>query len=117
MIIVAPPDLNVCFSRSGSRLASTVSRTFSSNTGFPKRTAISSERMYVSSVSLITTSPRAFSISRTHLFACPCGSMNSGHRRPYCTIVPFSALNASLGKPWMFHSRMRTGSPSVFTSE
>ena len=43
--------------------------------------------------------------------------MNRGHRRPYSIITPFSLENVSLGKPWMFHSRIFTWSPKIFTSE
>ena len=49
----------------------------------------------------------------THLFACPCGSIISGHRRALATMMPFSIETESDGKPAMVHWRIRTGSPSV----
>ena len=70
-----------------------------------------------------------------HLFACPCGSIMSGHRfellkntvdvqekavhwiSTYLWIIPFSTEKASLGRPAIFHARMTTGSPSVPTRE
>mmetsp|Transcript_5846 Transcript_5846/g.17898 ORF Transcript_5846/g.17898 Transcript_5846/m.17898 type:complete len:221 (+) Transcript_5846:253-915(+) len=57
--------------------------------------------------------PDDFSIARTHLLARPCGSMHRGHRRPWSTMMPFSAENSSLGRPQMFHCRILTGSPST----
>ena len=44
-----------------------------------------------------------------HLMACACGSTMSGQRDPRVTITPFSVLNRSVGKPWMFHSRTSVG--------
>eukprot|EP00955_Chlamydomonas_euryale_P033751 349632-Chlamydomonas_euryale.AAC.9 len=43
-----------------------------------------------------------------HLFACFCGSMNSGHRRAVVAMMALSMENESLGRPAMTHSRMRT---------
>ena len=59
--------------------------------------------------------PVSFSIALTHLFACPCGSIMSGHRLALLTMIPFSMETASAGSPAMFHARMRTGSASVDT--
>ena len=54
----------------------------------------------------------------THLLACPCGSIKSGHRLENCTITPFSTLKlsckyhghvlsfikeSSLLKSWLYH--------------
>lgn len=54
-------------------------------------------------------------IFRTHLLACPCGSMNSGHRRENCTMTPFSTDRLSLGKPAICQLRTFTGSLIVST--
>ena len=51
----------------------------------------------------------------THLFACPCGSIISGHRRAFDVMMPLSIEKESLGSPSMFHARILTGSPSVST--
>lgn len=47
----------------------------------------------------------------------PWGSIMSGHRRDFSTMIPFSMENASTGRPAMFHARTTTGSPSVAASE
>jgi hypothetical protein len=50
-------------------------------------------------------------------FHSPCGSTISGHRRDLLTMMPFSTLKASMGRPAMFHALMATGSPKVKLSE
>lgn len=48
----------------------------------PNCMAFSNVLRKFASVSLITRSPASFSMFLIHLFARPCGSMHSGHRRP-----------------------------------
>ena len=48
----------------------------------------------------------------THLLACPCGSIKSGHRREYWTITALSTLRLSLGRPAICQLRTLTASPS-----
>mmetsp|Transcript_36702 Transcript_36702/g.92764 ORF Transcript_36702/g.92764 Transcript_36702/m.92764 type:complete len:309 (-) Transcript_36702:649-1575(-) len=113
---VAPPCLNVCFSSRLSKLASRASPTFSISTGLPNGIAFSSVRRKLASVSLTTMRPRSFSMLRMNLLAAPCGSMQSGQREPRYMQVPFSAEKPSLGRPYRFHCRVSTGSPSTVSS-
>eukprot|EP00959_Pyramimonas_sp_CCMP1952_P082876 1732102-Pyramimonas_sp.AAC.1 len=55
--------------------------------------------------SLTTLRLLARSMFLTHLFACPCGSIISGHRRAFATMMPLSMENESFGSPAMSHSR------------
>eukprot|EP01136_Pigoraptor_vietnamica_P022273 Opistho-1_new@73225 len=116
LMTVLPACLNVCRSRMGSSAGSSSSPTFSSRHGLPKRTAFSRLRRKSRSVSLTTSRPWSFSRFLIHLFACPCGSMNSGQRRDALTITPFSTERLSRGRPAICHWRRRTGSLSVPTS-
>jgi hypothetical protein len=50
---------------------------------------------------------RARSMLRTHLLACRCGSIMSGQRRACATMMPFSTLAASFGRPAASHLRRR----------
>mmetsp|Transcript_24182 Transcript_24182/g.45892 ORF Transcript_24182/g.45892 Transcript_24182/m.45892 type:complete len:318 (+) Transcript_24182:74-1027(+) len=112
-----PPDLNVCFSSRGSSEGSSSSPTFSSRTGSPNWIAFSSvRRCSPDSDSLITLRLLARSMFFTHLFACPCGSIISGHRRALATTMPLSMEKLSLGSPAINHSRILTGSPSAVAS-
>jgi len=51
-----------------------------------------------------------------HRLACPCGSMKSGQRREYWTMIPFSTLRLSLGRPAICQLRIFTGSLRVSVS-
>ena len=53
--------------------------------------------------------PSFRSIFLTHLIACACGSTINGQREPRVTMTPFSVLNKSVGRPWIFHSRTWVG--------
>lgn len=47
----------------------------------------------------------------------PCGSIMRGHLLVLLTIIPLSTENESTGSPAICHSRIFTGSPSVWLSE
>ena len=49
--------------------------------------------------------------------ACPCGSIMSGQRLVIDMMMPFSTLNASAGRPSIFHWRTLTGSAKILLSE
>lgn len=112
----APPDLKVCFISNGSRAASNSSSMFSNNTGCPNCTAFSRTLMYPGCVSLTTCKLDAFSIFFTHLFAWLCGSIISGQRREFVTIMALSIENRSFGRPNIFQARICTGSPNTCVS-
>ena len=39
-----------------------------------------------------------------HVFPCVWGSMRSGKRAAFVTMIPFCTDSSSLGRPWRFHS-------------
>jgi hypothetical protein len=75
LIMSAPPCRKICFASTGSSAGSSSSPTFSSRTGLPKRTALTSERRKSFSLNLITSKPLPFSMFLIHLLAWPCGSI------------------------------------------
>ena len=52
-----------------------------------------------------------------HLFACPCGSMESGQRRAFERMMPFSVETVSTGSPCTCHLRTLTGSAITFETD
>lgn len=66
---------------------------------------------------LLTCRLLFFSMFLTHLLACPCGSIMSGHLRAFATTIPFSIENESFGRPAMSHSRVLTASPRTEVRE
>mmetsp|Transcript_22669 Transcript_22669/g.53886 ORF Transcript_22669/g.53886 Transcript_22669/m.53886 type:complete len:262 (+) Transcript_22669:3023-3808(+) len=112
-----PPCLNSCFIRIGSNAGSKSSWTSSRRSGFPFRTHASRVCRYLPSESLISRRPFCSSEFLIHLFACICGSIMSGHRRPFVTMMPFSVERGSAGSPWMFQPRMVGASPMMRSSE
>mmetsp|Transcript_60967 Transcript_60967/g.143561 ORF Transcript_60967/g.143561 Transcript_60967/m.143561 type:complete len:277 (-) Transcript_60967:2936-3766(-) len=114
LIMSVGPCLKICFASTGSNAGSSSSWTFSSKTGLPKRTALTSERKNSFSLILITSKPLFFCMFLIHLFAWPCGSIMSDHRRDLLRIMAFSVDRASVGSPAMFHARICTASDRVF---
>ena len=54
-----------------------------------------------------------FSFSFNHLLASPYGSMNRGYLSDYVAITAFSTEKLSLGKPYIFQSRILIGVSKV----
>ena len=112
-IVATPPAMIICFNRIDSKIGSSDSGTFSSNTGLPNWIAFSRVRTKLPWFCLTTFNEFASSIFFTHLFAWPCGSIIRGQRLLRKSIMPFSIEKASFGSLLMIQDRMVTGLPSV----
>mmetsp|Transcript_48480 Transcript_48480/g.115351 ORF Transcript_48480/g.115351 Transcript_48480/m.115351 type:complete len:300 (-) Transcript_48480:779-1678(-) len=103
--------------RSGSRIESIVSPTFSRSTGRPYCTHASTLRTKSDCESLYTPKLWSFSMFRIHLFAWPWGSIMSGQRRLLDIMMALSVESESRGSPAMFQSRICTAFPRTFSSD
>lgn len=100
----------VCFNNTGPKAGSNVSSTSSSNTGFPRRMALSRTRIKLESVNLTIFRSFDSSICFIHLFACSCGSIISGQRPACVTKIAFSVETSSRGRLHVFHILISYGS-------
>ena len=112
-----PPCLKVFLSITGSSAGSSDSSTFSMTKGLPKRTAFSMARRNSLSDGLPTSTPASAHMFLIHLLACPCGSMQSGHRKAEARMMPFSVDRPSAGSPCTCHARSLTGSAITLISD